>query len=146
MIYRQEVHLNGVSLRQAKKAFNNISFLRHLIMLQPVKVIKWDGTFNGATAHMRFWFFGWRDFKVKHSENLENDESFSFKDIGVVLPFGLSKWEHTHKVIYSNNSLKIIDDISFSRPGKLILILIFPILIFPIFIRRILYRTYSWDI
>ena len=68
-------------MEDAKSAFNDINFLNHLIALQPVKVIKWDGTFDGAIAHMRFWFFGWKDFIVEHNSNEEKRGSFSFKEV-----------------------------------------------------------------
>ena len=83
-----------------------------MIALQPVKIINWDGTYDGAEAHMKFWFFGWKDFKVTHGENRSEKNLFSFKDIGSVLPFGLSKWEHTHIVLKKENNVEIVDELS----------------------------------
>ena len=50
------------------------------------KIINWEGTFDGAEAHMKFWFFGWKDFKVTHDENRNEKNLFSFKDIGFLHP------------------------------------------------------------
>ena len=79
MNYKQTVIIKNVSLSQANKTFNDIKFLKYLITLQPVKIIRWDGTYDGAKAHMKFWFFGWKDFVVTHGENKQSDSSFSFK-------------------------------------------------------------------
>tara|TARA_B000000557_G_scaffold160608_1_gene130278 strand:+ start:992 stop:1432 length:441 start_codon:yes stop_codon:yes gene_type:complete len=145
MKYKQSVKVKNVTIDNAKIAFNDIDFLKHLITLQPVRVIKWEGTFDGALAHMKFWFFGWRDFIVKHGSNVENDNLFSFMDIGSVLPFGLNKWEHTHKVIQEDSNINIIDNIEFACKVKFVEIFIFPILIAPIIVRKILYKTYNWE-
>ena len=145
MKYRQSVIIKNVTLQKANETFNDIKFLKYLIALQPVKIINWDGTYDGAEAHMKFWFFGWKDFKVTHSENKSEKNLFSFKDIGSVLPFGLSKWEHTHIVLKKENNIEIVDELDFKGPNSLIIFFVAPILIFPIFLRRVLYRTYSWD-
>ena len=54
MRYKQTVLIRNVSLKNANETFNDIKFLKYLIALQPVKVIRWDGTYDGAIAHMRF--------------------------------------------------------------------------------------------
>ena len=145
MKYQQSVIVKNVSINTARFVFNEIAFLEHLITLQPVRVVKWEGTFDGALAHMKFWFFGWRDFIVKHNSNENNNKSFSFKDTGFVLPFGLIKWEHSHKVIEEDININIVDSIEFECKSKSIGLLIFPILIAPIVIRKILYKTYNWQ-
>ncbi|GIS54603.1 hypothetical protein Ct9H90mP29_16450 [bacterium] len=82
MKYQQSVVVKNISMEDAKSAFNDINFLQHLIALQPVKVIKWEGTFDGAIAHMRFWFFGWKDFIVEHNSNEEREVPFLSKILG----------------------------------------------------------------
>ena len=72
-------------------------------------------------------------------------KAFSFKDTGFVLPFGLIKWEHSHKVIEEDININIVDSIEFECKSKSIGLLIFPILIAPIVIRKILYKTYNWQ-
>ena len=112
---------------------------------QPVKIIDWEGTFDGATAHMSFWFFGRKDFKVKHSDNYEDENSFSFKDQGLELPFGLSQWGHEHIIIERGENIEIIDRIIFSGHSKILASMAYPILIAPIFFRKVLYQTYNWN-
>ena len=145
MNYKQTVIIKNVSLSQANKTFNDIKFLKYLITLQPVKIIRWDGTYDGAKAHMKFWFFGWKDFVVTHGENKQSDSSFSFKDLGTVLPFGLTKWEHTHEIVKEGEDIKIVDDIHFIGANRFVMFFVSPILVFPIFLRKILYKTYRWN-
>ncbi len=145
MKYKQSVLLKDVSIDSVRIAFSEISFLKHLTVFQPVKIIEWEGTFDGAIAHMRFWFFGWKDFKVKHSDNFKDENSFTFKDQGLDLPFGLNQWVHEHIVKERGKNIEIIDKIIFSGNNKFLASLVYPILILPIFIRKVLYRTYSWE-
>ena len=144
MRYQQSVIVKSIDLVKARDTFNDIKFLKYLISFQPVKIIEWQGTFDGAIAHMRFWFFGWKDFKVEHGDNYKDEYSFSFKDHGIKLPFGLKQWVHEHIVIKRGRNIEIIDKIIFSGNNKLILLMIYPILIAPIFLRKVLYHTYSW--
>ena len=67
---------------------------------------------------MKFWFFGWRDFVVKHGENKKDDSFFSFKDFGTILPFGLTKWEHTHEIVKVGEDIKIVDNLDFNGVEK----------------------------
>ena len=115
-----------------------------MIALQPVKIINWDGTYDGAEAHMKFWFLDGKILKLLMAKIGEKN-LFSFKDIGSVLPFGLSKWEHTHIVLKKENNVEIVDELNFKGSNNLIMFFVAPVLIFPIFLRRVLYRTYSWD-
>ena len=145
MKYKQTVLIKKVSLDKANKTFNDIKFLKYLIALQPVKIIRWDGTFDGAKAHMKFWFFGWKDFVVKHGENKKGDSFFSFKDFGIILPFGLTKWEHTHEIIKVGEDIKIVDNLDFNGANRFLMFFASPILVFPILLRKILYKTYRWN-
>ena len=145
MRYRQVVLIRDVSLKKANETFKDIKFLKYLIALQPVKVMRWDGTYDGAIAHMKFWFFGWKDFIVSHGDNKHDETSFSFKDTGTNLPFGLTLWEHVHKVVDIDGDIKIIDEIYFLGKNKIVMFFVAPILILPIFLRKVLYRTYSWN-
>jgi len=119
MRYRQEVFIRDVSLKKANETFKDIKFLKYLIALQPVKVIRWDGTYDGAVAHMKFWFFGWKDFIVSHGNNKHDKTSFSFKDIGTSLPFGLTLWEHVHKVVEIGDHKAHLEGVSKQRKQEL---------------------------
>ena len=94
---------------------------------------------------MKFWFFGWKDFIVSHGDNEHGKTSFSFKDTGTNLPFGLTLWEHVHKVVEIDSDIKIVDEIYFLGKNRVVMFFVTPILILPIFLRKVLYKTYSWN-
>ena len=56
MRYIQKVEIDCSDIKKVKSEFNNILFLKHLTKLLPVKIIEWDGTYDGAKAHLAFWF------------------------------------------------------------------------------------------
>lgn len=144
MVYEQKVRIKNISLKQAKLVFNDKRFLLHLIKLQPVRVIRWDGTYDGAKAHMKFWFLFWNDFQVEHKNNKSSDIEFSFEDHGLILPFSLNSWKHKHVVKKDHNDIIILDNIEFEFNIYILGLFIYPILVFPILIRRVLYRTFNW--
>ena len=48
-------------------------------------------------------------------------------------------------VFKKENNIEIVDELNFKGPNSLIMFFVAPVLIFPIFLRRVLYRTYSWN-
>ncbi|MAV70316.1 MAG: hypothetical protein CMG04_06080 [Candidatus Marinimicrobia bacterium] len=144
MRYIQKVKIDCSDIKKVKGEFNNILFLKHLTKLLPVKIIEWDGTYDGAKAHLAFWFFGWRDFIVNHRENIEDDIKFSFVDEGISLPFYLKSWRHIHGAYKERDLIIIKDEVNFTTNSKFLDLILFPMLMMPIIIRKILYKTYDW--
>ena len=144
MRYIQKVEIGCSDIKKVKGEFNNILFLKHLTKLLPVKIIEWDGTYDGAKAHLAFWFFGWRDFIVNHRENIEDDIKFSFVDEGISLPFYLKSWRHIHGAYKERDLIIIKDEVNFTTNSKFLDLILFPMLMMPIIIRKILYKTYDW--
>ena len=144
MRYIQKVEIGCSDMKKVKGEFNNILFLKHLTKLLPVKIIEWDGTYDGAKAHLAFWFFGWRDFIVNHRENIEDDVKFSFVDEGISLPFYLKSWRHIHGAYKERDLIIIKDEVNFTTDSKFLDLILFPMLVMPIIIRKILYKTYDW--
>ena len=144
MRYIQKVEIGCNDIKKVKGEFNNILFLKHLTKLLPVKIIEWDGTYDGAKAHLAFWFFGWRDFIVNHRENTEDDVKFSFVDEGMSLPFYLKSWRHIHGAYKERGLIIIKDEVNFTTDSKFLDLILFPMLVMPIIIRKILYKTYDW--
>ena len=142
MIYNQKVKINDTTYQHVVSSFHNYKFVEFLIILQPVKIIEWNGIYNQDRAHFKFWFLGWKDFKVIHEKyHKPTDQYFSFIDKGEILPFGLKLWEHKHSVVYEKDNIYIIDNIKMEHNyfwGRLL----FPILITPIIIRKFLYKLY----
>ena len=142
MEYIQKVEIDCNDIKKVKNEFNNLMFLKHLTKPLPLKIIEWDGTDDGAKAHLAFWFFGWKDFKVKHQDYKKRSSFLSFIDKGFVLPFGLTFWEHKHTVEKVDSKILVKDLLEFSHGSKVLEYLLFPILVSPIFIRKILYHLY----
>ena len=119
MIYKQIVALDS-DYNFVKSSFRELNFLKHLIKWQPVKLVRWDGIENGDIAHMKIWFFGWKDFIVKHQFHKESNIILSFTDSNLSLPLGLTFWNHYHEVNNKNNIVTIIDDIEFKHKFKIV--------------------------
>ncbi len=142
MKYNQEVSIKNSTLDEIKQNFQNPDFIKFLITGQPVKILKWEGIQNDMEAHFKVWLFKWHMMSVYHSDFVSSNNNFKFQDNGKILPFGLIKWLHIHKV-YKKNSIVIIkDELSFEHKNKFLGFFIYPIMVFPIAMRKILYPIY----
>ena len=89
MEYYQEVSIKNVTFDKIVSSFNNVKIVNFLTQLQPIQIIEWDGIEDGKVAHFKLWFFGWKSFKVIHSDYSLDKYELSFVDNGQVLPLGL---------------------------------------------------------
>ena len=145
MYYRQTVKLKNTDFKTVIAAFHDINFVKFLTSLQPVKIIKWTGIKDGDIAYFKIWFFGWKNLFVTHKEYKKTDSSLSFIDFAEnSFPFGIITWNHTHEVRLENESVLIIDNVTFTHGNKFLGILVYPILIIPIIVRKFLYRLYFY--
>ncbi len=142
MQYSQVVGLKDLKYKDVEAAFHDIHFVKFLTSFQPVKIIQWEGIKTDKVAYFKLWFFGWKDFKVKHQDYKKRSSFLSFIDKGFVLPFGLTFWEHKHTVEKVDSKILVKDLLEFSHGSKVLEYLLFPILVSPIFIRKILYHLY----
>tara|TARA_Y100000590_G_scaffold460227_1_gene619102 strand:- start:455 stop:895 length:441 start_codon:yes stop_codon:yes gene_type:complete len=146
MKYKQTVEIENICFEKATNEFKNINFVKFLTKLQPIKIINWEGIKNNDEAFFKLWFFGWKNFKVKHINYKFNDKELTFIDYGTELPFGLKSWEHKHILENSRNGIRIIDSLKINHGKKIIGLILYPILIFPIVTRKILYKIYFKNI
>jgi ligand-binding SRPBCC domain-containing protein len=144
MLYQQKVILKDIDVSIVIQSFHDRRFVEFLTSFQPVQINSWEGINNGKEASFSFWFFGWREIKVSHDNYGVTDTHLHFEDIGLVLPFGLSKWHHHHIVRSYNNGAMIIDKVNMDSNGSLIRYLAYPIMLFPIFVRRITYKIWFY--
>ena len=144
MFYEQKVVLKNIEVLKVINSFHDKSFVKFLIILQPVKIISWDGIEDGKEAVFKFWLFGWKTMKVVHKSYVNRDQYLSFEDKGIEIPFGLSTWNHHHIVETQKNNVVIIDRVTMTSDGLIKSYLIYPIMIFPIFIRKVLYRIWFY--
>tara|TARA_B100000902_G_scaffold353499_1_gene364981 strand:+ start:272 stop:733 length:462 start_codon:yes stop_codon:yes gene_type:complete len=142
MLYKQTVILRKIDYVDVVSAFQNLEFVKFLIKWQPVKIVNWDGIYNGDIAHFKFWFFSWHNFEVKHHLYQFNKNQLSFEDKGINLPLGIKSWNHQHIVIKEDDGIIIKDHINFSHHYYLMGLMLYPLLVFPIFVRKILYKKY----
>tara|TARA_Y100000996_G_C22076432_1_gene459749 strand:- start:6 stop:443 length:438 start_codon:yes stop_codon:yes gene_type:complete len=142
MEYNQKVLIKKNTSNTVIKAFHDIKFVKFLMLLQPIKIINWDGIENKKKAAFKLWLFGWRKFEVEHSNYKKSKNKLSFVDQGITLPLGICSWHHEHIVEEHKNGSLIIDKLNFNHTNKLIGYLIYPLLVFPIFIRHVLYKIY----
>ena len=47
--------------------------------------------------------------------------------------------------VKTDDNIKIIDEVFFLGKSSLVMFFVTPILILPIFLRKILYKTYTWN-
>jgi len=144
MLYEQKVVLKNVKVSNVINSFHNKSFVKFLILAQPVKIISWDGIEDGKVAIFKFWFFGWRIMKVVHRGYTISDQHLCFEDNGLKIPFGLTTWNHLHIVETQKNNVLIIDRVTMTCDNRIRAYLIYPIMIFPILLRKILYRIWFY--
>lgn len=142
MKYTQEVSIKKSTLNQIKKNFQEPTFIKFLIIGQPVKILKWEGIKNNMEAQFKIWLFKWHTMSVYHSDFESSNNSFQFKDHGKILPFGLISWLHIHRVYKKNDHIIIKDELNFKHKNNFLGIFIYPIMVFPIVIRKILYPVY----
>tara|TARA_Y100000994_G_C15588943_1_gene399761 strand:+ start:190 stop:630 length:441 start_codon:yes stop_codon:yes gene_type:complete len=145
MRYNQKVLIKNQPTDKVINAFHNIKFVKFLMLLQPIRIINWDGIENKQKAAFYLWFFGWRKFEVEHSNYKKSNNQLSFIDQGLKLPLGIKTWHHEHIVKTHNKGTLIIDKLKFSHSQQLTGFLIYPLLVFPIFIRHILYKIYFFN-
>ena len=142
MFYNQKVKIKNTTFNKVVDSFHDLDFVKFLITLQPVRIIKWAGILDGDRAHFMFWFFGWKDFKVVHKNYTKATKNFfCFTDYGQVLPLGLIYWKHDHTVLCEDNEVYILDQVEYKHKNFLGFVL-YPFLIAPIFIIKILYKLY----
>ena len=146
MLYQQKVILKKINPNTVIKSFHDFNFIEFLIKLQPVRIKYWNGINNGQEAAFKFWFFGWREFKVVHKNYKKEINYLYFEDIGRVLPFGIIFWHHHHTILSYGNGTMIIDKVHFDFDNFQKKILFYPIMLFPIIIRKLTYRLWFYII
>ena len=144
MNYNQKVKIKNITFEKVSLAFHSIKIVKFLTGFQPVQIIEWSGIENGKMAHFKLWFFGWKNFKVKHESYMKSNNELFFIDRGIELPLGVKYWKHKHIIKRNGEDVIIQDLVSFSHANIFMEYLLFPILMFPIIIRKLFYKIYFW--
>lgn len=146
MLFEQRVKLKNINPAIVIKSFHDFNFIKFLIKMQPVRIEYWNGINNNEKAAFKFWFFGWRDFKVIHKNYTKDLNYLHFEDVGIEFPFGISYWHHHHTIISHKNGTMIIDKIHFDFDNFQKKILFYPVVLFPVIIRKLTYRFWFYFI
>ncbi len=144
MNYNQKVKIKNITFEKVSSAFHSIKIVKFLTSFQPVQIIEWSGIENGKIAYFKLWFFGWKNFKVKHESYMKSKNQLFFIDRGVDLPLRIQCWKHKHIIKRNGEGVIIQDLVSFSHTNIFMEYLLFPILMFPIIIRKLFYKIYFW--
>ena len=106
-----------------------------------VELTRFDGCIKNDEVHLvlDFIFFKqkWNSLII---DNGKDEKGIFFVDQGIKLPFFLKRWKHIHRVDYSQDGSKIVDDITFSTGLILTDLLMYPILYLQFLYRKPIFR------
>ena len=80
----------------------------------------------------------------KDINNLKTAKNLFFLSIKKY-PLKINSYILLAEILRKENNIEIVDELNFKGPNSLIMFIVAPVLIFPIFLRRVLYKTYSWN-
>ena len=134
---------------QVKSEWKNVvsGFTKELFVklntpFPPVVVKQFDGCIKGDKVVLELNFLFFKQKWVSHIvESAEDENGFSFIDVGVKLPFFLSRWRHHHIIEKrEDGGATIIDDIEFSTGTLLTDLLFYPVLYGQFLYRKPIYK------
>ena len=140
MFYNQKVKIKNTTFNKVVDSFHDLNFVKFLITLQPVRIIKWAGILDGDRAHFMFWFFDGKILKSFTKTTRKQRKISSVLQI-MVKSYLLIDLLHDHTVVCDDNEVYILDQVEYKHKNFLGFVL-YPVLIAPIFIRKILYKLY----
>lgn len=106
-------------------------------------LVRYDGQKPGDIVHIRFRIPLFNDFKVVIRDVWTSPKEYRFVDRGLMMPFGMKFWQHTHRVVsLKERSTALIDLIEYQTPWWLTDLLLFPLLFLFFLPRTWQYRRY----
>jgi hypothetical protein len=123
--------------------YNQDLFHYLLPPLGMAKLERYDGQKPGDIVHIKFRLPFVNDFKVVIRDVWTSPKEYRFVDRGLVMPFRLEFWQHTHRVVsLGENRAAIIDQIEFHTDWFLLDLLVYPMLFLSFFPRKWQYKHY----
>jgi len=123
--------------------FNHDLFIYLLPPLGLAVLKRYDGQKPGDIVHIKFRLPFVNDFKVVIREVWTSPKEYRFVDRGLVMPFRLEFWQHTHRVVaLGENRTAIIDQMEFRTSWLLLDWLVWPMLFLSFFPRKWQYKRY----
>jgi ligand-binding SRPBCC domain-containing protein len=97
------------------QGFDESLFLALAPPFPPMRLDRFDGCMVGDEVHLRLWMGDWVRWHAQISEQSAKDGGFKFIDVGVVLPFFIRKWQHTHHILPDGlGGSVVIDEIEYT--------------------------------
>jgi len=78
-----------------------------------MEVLRFDGCRLHEETHVDLFFFGRRHWESVNTEFFGSEREIFFVDEGRVLPFGMKRWRHTHRVTSVAGGSQIRDEIEY---------------------------------
>jgi ligand-binding SRPBCC domain-containing protein len=115
--------------------------------LKPVliglNVCRFDGCRKGDEVRVEISILGIKQrWYALVTDAGEDEKEIYFIDEGIVLPWFLKSWKHTHRIMKSTDNSIIIDDICYRGRFFLLDYLLFPVLYFQFYYRKHIYESY----
>lgn len=123
-------------------------FDRHLFeALAPkqgkLEIVEFTGSKKGDRVHLRFLSPIKADWISLITDDGVDEHQAYFVDEGDTLPFPLRYWHHRHVVKkITEDTSRIIDDITFKGPNALITFLMYPAIFIGFYPRKRIYQAY----
>ncbi|MDR7131512.1 ligand-binding SRPBCC domain-containing protein [Algoriphagus sp. 4150] len=124
-----------------KNGFDETLFTKLSPPFPPVKLLRFDGSEIGDLVSLELNFLLFKQqWTGKITENKMTANEYYFIDVGIVLPFFLKKWRHTHRIINQGNHSEIRDEVEFSGPFGLATLLLYPLIYLQFLYRKPIYK------
>ncbi|GAB4334612.1 MAG: hypothetical protein OHK0038_11880 [Flammeovirgaceae bacterium] len=125
------------------KRFDKQLFIELSPLFPKVNILRFDGCQKDDVVKLEINFvFSKQLWESYISENVVNENSCYFTDVGRTLPFFLKSWNHQHLLIKKGEKTLIIDNITFQSFGFLMNFLIYPMLYLQFWMRKPIYKKY----
>ncbi len=111
------------------KKFDKELFLKLAPPFPRFELVQFDGCNTNDLVEIRLrFFFSWLTWKSRITSSFQTEKECCFVDKGIVLPFFLSYWEHTHRIVQQEKDVVIIDDIQFKAHNWVLTFLSYPVM------------------
>ncbi|TDB67955.1 SRPBCC family protein [Arundinibacter roseus] len=117
-------------LRTVWEGFDESLFTKLSPPFPPVRLLRFDGSYPGdiVSLELNFLLFKQKWTSIIASQQ-ETEQEIYFVDEGQTLPFFLSFWRHTHRLIKTeSNGTLIADEIEYRTPFLILDYLMYPFL------------------
>lgn len=126
--------------------FNREFFIKLAPPLFKFELKNFDGCITNDLVHIELDFVLFKqDWISLISDHGADSDELYFIDEGIKLPFFLKYWKHKHRIQNYNGKTRIVDDIIYTTPNKLLDILIYPSLYFMFYYRKHIYQNTKYN-